>query len=204
MIPRSIERSDEQLLLVRKDAAPPDDSIHNRLSECYKRAFTGRQQGFAVSGVLVSLIGTLSLALPIFFSRTIAPSGAALVCAGCAALAALPSATRIVALLISAFGALGIGAGIYLLQEPFHSQGNSGWFFAAYFTLAGLTIALLAKSQRSEVSHWFATSSVMNFNLAFVSLSGLPTYFLWTFSIFIGLHLLFYGTALLGASLANN
>jgi uncharacterized membrane protein HdeD (DUF308 family) len=182
------------------------DSIHQQLSACYKKAFRGRHQPFAVTGALLVLVGSISLILPALFDDVLAvTAGYVLVFAGASTLIALLSAPQQAGFRLSLFGILGLCAGVCLIRIPAINVISPSFFFAAYFSLAGITTLLFAGSyrcQHSECSQWLTVSSFMSFNLAFISLSGLPAAFTWTFCVFLGLHLIFHGSALFAASLA--
>jgi uncharacterized membrane protein HdeD (DUF308 family) len=182
------------------------DSIHQQLSACYKKAFMGRLQPFAVTGALLILIGSVSLILPMLFANILlVTDGYILVFAGASTLIALLSAPQQAGFRLSLFGILGLCAGVCLIRIPAINVISPSFFFAAYFSLAGITTLLFAGSyrcQHSECSQWLTVSSFMSFNLAFISLSGLPAAFTWTFCVFLGLHLIFHGSALFAASLA--
>jgi uncharacterized membrane protein HdeD (DUF308 family) len=182
------------------------ESVHVQLNACYERAFKGPRQNFAICGVLLALIGIGALAVPLLLNNILIAIGVILICAGflsCLTLVRVPPRTEIQ---LSAFVLLALSAGIYLLQSLEIASGNVGFVFAAYFGLSGLVTFFSLGPLGWEAgahSNWLPASGMMSFNLAIISLSGLPAAFIWTFSMFLGLHLIFHGGALFVASLTT-
>jgi uncharacterized membrane protein HdeD (DUF308 family) len=183
-----------------------EDSIHQQFNAYYKKAFMGRQQQFAVTGVLFVLAGSISLILPALLGNIlIITDGFILVSVGALTLVTLLSAPQHTGFQLTLFGLLIVCAGLCLIRNSAINLMNPSFLFAAYFSLAGIMTLLLARSYRcqfSEYSQWLVLSGAMSFNLGFISLSGVPAAFTWIFCIFLGLHFIFHGSALFAASLA--
>src|SRR5208337_5618254 len=95
------------------------DSIHQQLNACYKKAFMGRHQRFAVTGVLLVLVGSISLMLPVLFDNAfVVANGYILIFAGASTLIALLSAPQQAGFRLSLFGILGLCAGACLIRIP--------------------------------------------------------------------------------------
>ena len=186
-------------------SAPP---IHWTLEKSYEKLFTGSWRPYSFSGVILVPLGLLLVLLPFSFGGDdLKNTGALLAGAGAQTFVSAIIARHLPGFLISLLLAfVSFSAGICLTQDVLGTSGNLIPFFAAYFSLTGFITLFLANSHRRRLSgnwQWLMVNAFLSFNLALVSLSRLPEFFSWIFSVFLGLHLVALGSALLAVALTS-
>lgn len=194
-----------------KHSAPimPHPSPHQRLEYCLQMTLSAQRRGLLVGGLCFGLLGVLALLLPAAQAMAIPPgTGSLLIIAGAAGLACALFAGPRPARSLSALSPLiSLAAGLYLLGSDFDSPRSLAFVFAAYFGASGGAVVWLAAAHRRALLprwEWLLTSGVMNLNLAWIILAGLPGPFTQFLSVLLGVSFLFKGSALLAVAAAGD
>jgi uncharacterized membrane protein HdeD (DUF308 family) len=179
-------------------------SPHELVEACLSVAASRRWRWLTLEGSCLILLGIAALLMAPSADSTL--NGAILLGACALTLVSLLQSERHPAFGLSLLLALaGFGAGLHLLGDP--PKTELGLAFAAYFSLRGITMILLAtalRRQRFKEWEWSTVSGVTSLILAGLLLSGLPGPYVWMLGLLLGVDLIFDGTALLALVLAAN
>jgi uncharacterized membrane protein HdeD (DUF308 family) len=187
---------------------PDPLSLHQRLEDYYKKAFTGQWQPYAINGTFSILAGMLAVALLVLLDSNIfLYAGGILVTRGALALVLTLSTPRPRGFATSILlNLLYLSAGICLILNIYTESSGLILLFSLYFIATGVATILFAASYRRRYSghwEWLVISGVLNLDLALICLSRLPEDFIWSLTIFLGLDLTAHGSALLAVALTS-
>ena len=99
---------------------------------------------------------------------------------------------------------LAVGIGVFLIWRPFGGIVSLALAAAAFFGAQGVSQFILAIGHRAQVASWvwILLSSLVNFTLASVALSGVPDNAVWAIGLMFGTNLVMWGLALAMTALA--
>jgi len=159
-----------------------------------------------IQGLIMAVLGLVAIAEPVMATFAVDIFvGWLFLIVGIAGLASLSLPGAVLGfwsrILISV---LAVGIGVFLIWRPFGGIVSLALAAAVFFGAQGVSQFILAIGHRAQVASWvwILLSSLVNFTLAGVALSGVPDNAVWAIGLMFGTNLVMWGLALAMTALA--
>ena len=179
----------------------------DKLQSEVNAAVKAHWKAFLFEGILLAVLGLAAMIVPAFASLAVTIFlGWLFLISGIGGLIVTYWAREMPGFwwsLISA--ALAVLAGLLLLARPMQGVLTLTIVVGAYFVAEGVATIMYALEHRRELTgrwSWLLVAGLMDIQIAFIIVAGLPGSAEWALGLLVGLNLLFGGATLIGMALA--